>query len=204
MRKWIALVLAVLQLGFGGFLIANGRREDQNYEADLEEEMRAAEARHEEEKRARAARADEIIANGTEFVFYLDSFEYDAYSYTVEPLYVSLTGSYSPVLEHRYFPLAVDENGMAAFGPGVDALPEEPYYALNGDSYCRIDEEVLRALFGADLGKNDEFHSYYRFPFASDKILFEVSGEWVSVYAVGYVYQGDVAFTGLIVDGVRY
>lgn len=181
MRKWIALILAALQVGFAGFLIANGGRAD----------------------RARERRMDEIVENGAEFLFNPDYFEYTEDAYADAPLTFTL---YEENLDHTYgyYPLTAAENGAAIFGASTEAPPAEPYYALwSGKQYCRIDKATLHGLFGADLGDSDS-HYYHRSWFNPEKNRFLVNDRWVSVYFVGCVYQGDVVFTGLVVDGVRY
>ncbi len=180
MRKWIALVLAALQIGFAFFLIANGGRED----------------------RAREARIDEIVANGTEFLFELNNFQYTVEPYAYEPIYFSLYDARWDY-NYGYYPLTATDAGVAAFGKSVETPPPEPYYAPDGHTYCRIDKKILHNLFAADLGDSDS-HYYSRSWFTPEKNRFLVNDRWVSVYAIGYVYQGDIAFVGISVDGARY
>ena len=180
MRKVIAAVLALLQLGFGVFLIARGGEAD----------------------RAREQRIDEILTNGTEFLFDLDSFSYNEDDFCEEPISFNL---YSDEWDYTYafYPLTANEKGVAVFGQSTDVSPEEPYFAVwGGDTYYRIDKMVIKKLFGADAP--DGHHYYSRHWLQPKKNRFEVNGEWVSVYAVGTVYQGDVVYTGVVVDGERY
>ncbi|MBQ9506076.1 MAG: hypothetical protein IJR51_02870 [Clostridia bacterium] len=181
MRKWLAIVLAALQFGFGCFLIANGGKAD----------------------RAREKRIDEILANGAEFLFDLESFSYNADDLYEEPVRFELY-SENWDNEHAFYPLTANENGVAVFGRSTEVSPEEPYFAVwGGDTYYRIDKKVLKTLFGADASDIGH-HIYYRSWLQHDKNRFEVNGTWVSVYAVGTVYQGDVVYTGLVVGGERY
>jgi hypothetical protein len=180
MRKAIAAVLALLQLGFGIFLIARGGKAD----------------------RAREERIDEILANGTEFLFNLESFSYNADDLYEEPITFNIY-SENWDYEYAFYPLTANENGVAVFGQSTDVSPEEPYFAVwGGDTYYRIDRKVLNTLFGADAP--DGPHYYSRNWLQPKKNRFKVNGSWVSVYAVGTVYQGDVVYTGLVVDGERY
>ena len=181
MRKVIAAALALLQLSFGVFLIANGGKAD----------------------RAREKRIDEILANGAEFLFDLESFSYNADDFYVESVTFELY-SENWDCEHAFYPLTANENGIAVFGQSTNVSPEEPYFAVwGGDTYYRIDKKVLKTLFGADAS-DDGHHNYYRSWLQHDKNRFNVNGTWVSVYAVGTVYQGDVVYTGLVVGGERY
>ena len=188
MRKWIALVLAVLQIGFGGFLIANASRE---------ERIRAEQA--EKEKLEDEKRINEIVANGTEFLFEIESFYYNPSSDDPESFRITL---YSErfAFARDYYPLSAADNGAAVFGENVREIPSEPYLArLSGKTYYRIEKSPVFDLFNADVGDSD-YHYYYR----SEENLFDINGKWVSVYAVGTVYQGSLVYTGLVVDGVRY
>ena len=160
MRKLIAIVLAVLQLGFGGFLIANGGKAD----------------------RARERRIDEIVENGSRFLFRLNLFSYT---------------------ENRF---AATPGGVAVFGASCETPPAEPYIApYTGETYYRVDAQKLHALLGPDLGDND-WHVYRRIInlFDLKSIRFKVNGHSAEVYAVGFVYEGDVVYTGLVADGVWY
>ena len=181
MRKVFAAVLALLQLGFGVFLIANGGKAD----------------------RARDERIDEILANGTEFLFNLESFSYNADDLYEEPVRFELY-SENWDCEHAFYPLTANENGVAVFGRSTEVSPEEPYFAVwGGETYYRVDKKTLKSLFGADAS-DDGYHNYYRSLLQRDKNRFNVNGTWVSVYAVGTVYQGDVVYTGVVVGGERY
>lgn len=181
MRKWIAVVLAVLQLGFGGFLIANGGRAD----------------------RAREARIDEILANGTEFLFVPQYFEYTEELYADAPITLDLYSDYWD-FENSYYPLTANEQGVAIFGNSVATPPAEPYFApYTGETYFRMDEKALHELFKNDLGGSDR-HSYFRNWLQQDKNRFEVNGHWTPVYFAGTVYQGSVVYTAVVVNGERH
>ena len=180
MRKAIAVVSVFLQLAFGVFLIAEGGKAD----------------------RAREARIDEILQNGTEFLFDLSSIEYNSEDRYAETVAFNL---YADEMDYAYdfYPLAANDFGAAVFGPSTETPPAEPYFSMwNGETYYRIDAETLKTLFGADA--EDGYCYYTRNWLQPKKNRFFINGEWVSVYAVGTVYQGDLVYTGLVVAGVRY
>ncbi len=181
MRKVFAVVLAVLQLAFGGFLIANGGKAD----------------------RAKEERIDEILAKGTEFLFSLDNFEYSEDIYAVSPLYFGL---HYPNLDYAYdyYPLTANENGVALYGESTPTPPAEPYLKpFTGVFYFRLDQKSLHELFKNDLEGSDTKY-YSRFWLTPDKNKFNVNGHWGPVYAIGTVYGGDLVFTGIMVNGERY
>ncbi len=181
MRKIFATVLALLQLTFGVFLIANGGMGD----------------RAENDEIAR------IRQNGTEFLFSLSSFEYNEDARHGDPPITFSLYSEKWDYNYDYYPLTPNQSGVALYGASVPEPPAEPYYApFKGKTYCAIDKNVLHELFGADA-KNGS-HYYNRPLLTPEKNIFNVNNKWVHVFAVGTVYEGNIVFTGIKVDGVLY
>ena len=180
MRKAIVCITVLLQIAFGVFLIANGGKTERAIQAEI----------------------DRILANGTEFLFSLQSFEYNAEDPHAEPITFSLYSAYWDDV-YPYYPLTANEQGVAIFGQSVETPPPEPYLApWVGSSYCAIDKKVLNDLFGADAP--DGWHYYSRHWLWPKENRFEINGKRVPVYAVGTVNEGNVVYTGIVVDGVRY
>ena len=179
MRKTVALVLALAQIAFGGFLIANGGKAE----------------------KSKKEKINEILENGTEYLFDLNSFSYNREERYADPVSFEIRLSASDV-SFQYFPVTGETNGVAVFGDSVETPDTDLYYApVYGETYCVISEETLQTVFA---GQEAEEHHYNRNWLQPKKNRFNLGGRWVSVYAVGRLWRGDIVFTGLVVDGVRY
>ena len=183
MRKAIALVLALAQLVFGGFLIANGGR----IEKSLREQINA------------------VLENGEEFLFALTDFAYDRNEEYGSPLWFRLAcpdDYYDAAYGYNWvYPVTADENGVAVFGGRVQDPATDIYYAPYNGEHIEIGKKTFNTVFA---GQKDDY-AYYayddRYPGRS---LFKIGDEWKSVYLIGTVWKGDLVVTGLMVDGVRY
>ena len=179
MRKTVALVLALAQIAFGGFLIANGGRAEKSKKEKIEA----------------------ILENGTEFLFDVNSFSYDREAEFADPLSFDLRLGTADV-SYYHFPVTGEANGVAVFGDSVETPDTDLYYTpVYGETFCVISEETLQTLFA---GQEEDCHRYNRNWLQPKKNRFNVNGKWVSVYAVGRLWRGDIVFTGIVVDGVRY
>ena len=178
-RNVLAVILALAQLVFGIVLISRGTVLDQTEEA----------------------RISRIISYGQYHLFQLSSFFY--YEDNDTPVSFNLKRD-STESDGRYAELIVNDNGFTHVGNAFDTAPaeEDPYVGLyidnTKDFIYRMDANSVRSAFP----ENSEDHWYLPMLFGKGK--FNINGVGCHVYAVGYVYEGEVVFIGIQIGQAVY
>ncbi len=170
----LAALLAAAQLAFGCFLMTRGKSADRAQEEEIEA----------------------ILADGTEYLLLLKSFqlphsEKDEFRFELQT--EGKTDGF------RYAPLVRRGEGIVRYlGDGTDEPPADDAYLdlLEGKIYYRMDADALRAVCGTQ--KKAFMHALV----LKDK--FEIDGRFRTVFAVAKAKGGSLVFTGLAIDGTRY
>ena len=174
-RKLCAVLLALAQIAFGAVLISRGSAMDKK-----------------EEERIQA-----VIDNGQQILFRLSSFYY--YEDNEQPLDFNLDRADNSDWGYRYQRIVTDDNGRSVIGASCETPPDGPYLDTEQLYVYRLDAKSVRAAF---VGQDPEDHWYFPALFGKGKYV--IGGKSVYVYAVGYVYEGSLVFTGVMIDGVTY
>lgn len=175
-RNVLAAVLALAQLVFGVVLISRGSVLDQEEDA----------------------RISRIISYGQYHLFELSSFFY--YEEKDPPVFFHLQRD-SNETDGRYAALIVNENGFTHIGDAFDTAPaaDESLYIDNEKEFLyRMDADSVRSAFP----ENSEDKWYLPMLFGKGK--FSINGEGRHVYAVAYVYEGEVVFVGIQIGQAVY
>lgn len=175
-RNVLAAVLALAQLVFGIVLISRGSVLDQEEDA----------------------RISRIISYGQYHLFELSSFFY--YEENDTPVSFNLKRD-SAETDGRYAVLIVNDNGFTHIGDAFDTAPaaDESLYIDNEKEFLyRMDADSVRSAFP----ENSEDKWYLPMLFGKGK--FSINGEAHHVYAVAYVYEGEVVFVGIQIGQAVY
>ena len=175
-RNVLAVILALAQLVFGIVLISRGTVLDQTEEA----------------------RISRIISYGQYHLFELSSFFY--YEENDTPVSFNLKRD-SAESDGRYAALIVNDNGFTHIGDAFDTAPaadESLYIDNEKDFIYRMDADSVRSAFP----ENSEDKWYLPMLFGKGK--FSINGEAHHVYAVAYVYEGEVVFVGIQIGQAVY
>ena len=177
MRKIIAVVLALAQLAFGAVLISRGSALDRKAETHI----------------------NEIRFNGQPVLFELTSFFY--YADSEQPLDFNIDYTDDAYGPGRYQAIVTDEYGHSKIGPSYDEPPEGPYLDTELEFIYHIDPDSVREAFS---GADPDDHWYLPMLLGAGKGKFVIAGESHRVYAVAYVYQGELVYTGIMIGNEIY
>ena len=177
MRKICAATLVLAQLVFGAVLIGRGSTLDRRAEE----------------------RIQNVIACGQECRFVLDSFFY--YENGDQPLDFNLEWSGSADGMYRYYSVVTDEKGHSRIGSSYKTPPEGPYLDSELEYVYRLDAGSVHAAFAEE---NPDDHWHIPILLGPNEGKFSIGGSARRVYAVGYVYQGQLVFTGIQIGDTVY
>gem|GEM_PF-2345554 len=184
MRKIIAVILIIAQFSFAGFLVSRGSFLD-----------------GEERKQM-----DFLENNGERYLFRLHSFTYNKDG-EKPVLSVTLLDENIEAYHYRYFDedksyseIITAENGTSVLGAPLPEPPENAPYIKAGENTFLYDfnYDSLNVLFENET--REHFTSYW----SRQNSRFSIGGQFQNVFAVAYVYNGDIVFTGLSVGGTEY
>lgn len=184
MRKVIAVILMIAQFAFAGYLVNRGTFLDAE----------------------KAKRIREIETFGTQYLFKLHSFSYSTDTDKPE-LYVNLLQEDENAYDYyvwendytAYSAIKTAQNGVSVLSKPSPEIPENNDYifADTGSFMYDIDFKSIDRLLG-----NDSREYYNSFWTSAGK--FYVNGKYRYVFAVAYVYEGELVITGLRADGQTY
>ncbi len=180
MRKILAVALALAQLVFGAVLISRGTAMDRKAETHV----------------------NEIRFNGQPILFELSSFFY--FDGSEPPLEFNLertADAYESYGSGRYEAIVTDEYGHSRLGPSYDKPPEGPYLDWNLELLYSFDADSVREAFA---GEDPDNHWFIPSMIGANKGKFVIGGESHRVYAVAYVYQGELVYTGIMIGNELY